>query len=143
MPVSSSRLSYSDCEALFEKALDDAKGARYQVADGDFGKNQYFRMRMHQFRALDRQDNKTIHEIGEKLHGRSVYDVLIVQLKQDVEGKWWTYVVHTEIDPAEIEVLSEIEGEFTVIEKVEYQQATPQQLAPILRITDQTIKRRV
>lgn len=107
MPVSSSLLSYSDCTALFDKALEDPKGARYQVADGDLGKSRYFAMRMHQARSLDRKENKGIYEPGDKLYGRSLYDPLIVQLKQDTEGKWWVYVVHTEIDEAEIESLSE------------------------------------
>lgn len=110
MPVSNSRLSYGDCFALFERALADPKGARYQCPPGDFGQNQYFRMRMHQARSLDRIDNKTMYEIGDPLYGRSVYDVLIVQLKEDTEGKWWTYVSHTGIDEGAIESLSEIEG---------------------------------
>lgn len=110
MPVSSSRLSYSDCFTLFDKALDDAKGARYQVADGEHGKNQYFRMRMHQARSLDRQDNKMMLPPDDPLYGRSVYDALIIQLKEDTLGGWWVYVTHTEINPEEIEALSEIEG---------------------------------
>jgi hypothetical protein len=114
MPVSSSRLSYSDCETLFEKALADPKGARYQViADGipgDYGKTRYFVMRMHQFRSLDRKDNRTMFEPGDPMYGRSVYDPMIVQMKIDSEGKYWVYVVHTEIDPNEIESLSELEA---------------------------------
>lgn len=108
MPVSSSILSYADCKSLFERALDDPKGARYQVANGVYGKNKYFVMRMHQYRDLDRKENRSLYEPGHLLHGRSVYDVLICQLKEDTEGKWWTYVSHTELDDAEIESLSEI-----------------------------------
>lgn len=108
MPVSKSRLSYDDCFSLFEKALEDSKGARYQVPGGLHGKNQYFIMRMHQARWLDREENASIHEKGHPLHGRSIYDRLICQLKEDTEGGWWVYVSHTEIDPGEIEALSEI-----------------------------------
>lgn len=115
MPVSSSRLSYSDCETLFEKALADLKGCRYQVIvdglEGDFGKTKYFVMRMHQFRALDRQDNRVIFNPGDPMYGRSVYDSMIVRIKADTEGKFWVYVVHTEIAESEIESLSELEQE--------------------------------
>lgn len=109
MPVSSSRLSYSDCEVLFEKALADTKGARYQVAFGDYGQTRYFVMRMHQFRAIDRQDNRSMFEKGDPLYGRSIYDPLVVQIKKDVDGLYWCYVVHTEINEGEIEPLSETE----------------------------------
>lgn len=111
MPVSSSRLSYDDCFTLFDKALADTKGARYQVSGGDYGKNQYFRMRMHQARALDRADNKLLFNLGDPLFGRSVYDTLVIQLREDTEHKWWVYVTHTEIDAAEIESLSELEAQ--------------------------------
>lgn len=110
MPVSSSRLSYDDCFTLFEKALDDTKGARYQIPGGEYGATQYFRMRMHQARALDRRDNKDTYEKGHNLYGRSIYDTLVIQLKQDDEGLWWVYVSHTEIPDGEIELLSELEG---------------------------------
>ncbi len=110
MPVSESRLSYTDCFTLFERALADPKGARYQVGDGEHGKNQYFVMRMHQARALDRKDNRAIYEPGEPLYGRSVFDVLVCQLKQDSEEKWWVYVSHTELDESQIEPLSELEA---------------------------------
>ena len=110
MPVSDSRLSYSDCFALFDKALDDKRGARYQVPPGDHGTNQYFVMRMHQARSIDRKDNKIIYAPGDPLYGRSVYDVLICQLKKDIEGLWWVYVSHTELEPSDIESLSELEA---------------------------------
>jgi len=110
MPVSNSRLSYSDCFTLFDKALEDTKGARYQVANGDYGKTKYFIMRMHQARALDRKDNKDLHEPGHPMHGHSIYDTLVCQLKEDSEHKWWVYVSHTEISEAEVESLSEIEA---------------------------------
>lgn len=112
MPVSNSRLSYSDCFTLFDKALEDSKGARYQVNGGtNYGDSWQFRLRMHNARQIDRKDNKDIYpDPGERLHGRSLFDPLIIQIKQDVEGLWWIYVVHTEIDGSEIESLSELEA---------------------------------
>lgn len=112
MPVSNSRLSYNDCFTLFEKALEDKKGARFQVNDGlHRGDSWQFRLRMHQARQIDRNDNKALHpDPGMPLHGRSEFDPLMIQIKQDTEMKWWVYVVHTEIDPEQIETLSELEG---------------------------------
>lgn len=146
MPVSNSRLSYADCFTLFDKALDDTKGARYQVGNGEEGANRYFVMRMHQARSLDRQDNKILHSLGDHLYGRSVYDPLICQLKQDTKGGWWVYVTHTEIDEALIESLSEvplIEGDYTVVEQIEYSKEPALATDTQLLITDQTIRRRV
>lgn len=112
MPVSNSRLSYSDCFTLFEKALEDAKGARYQVSGGESRSDAwYFRLRMHNARQIDRKDNKELFELGDPLYGRSIYDPLLIQIKQDVEEKWWIYVVHTEIDGDQIESLSELEAQ--------------------------------
>lgn len=113
MPVSSSRLSYSDCFTLFDKALADAKGARFQVNGGDnYGDAYHFRLRMHQARSIDRKDNRSLYpDPHSPLHGRSEFDVLVIQIKgPDTEGKWWIYVKHTEINVDDIESLSEMEG---------------------------------
>lgn len=112
MPVSNSRLSYSDCFTLFDKALDDSKGARYQVNGGlTRGDAWQFRLRMHNARQIDRKDNRELFELGDPLYGRSIYDPLLIQIKQDVEEKWWIYVIHTEIDEGQIESLSELEAQ--------------------------------
>lgn len=110
MPVSNSRLSYSDCFTLFDKALDDTKGARFQVNGGtSHGDSWQFRLRMHQARAIDRKDNRELYKLGDPLYGHSVYDPLIIQIKKDTEGLYWIYVKHTEIDATQIEALSEME----------------------------------
>lgn len=114
MPVSNSRLSYSDCFTLFDKALADTKGARFQVNGGDlYGDAYHFRLRMHQARAIDRKDNQAMYpDPGHPLHGRSELDPLVIQIKgPDTEGKWWIYVKHTKIDVDDIESLSELEAE--------------------------------
>lgn len=117
MPVSSSRLSYSDCFTLFDKAYNDTKGCRFQVkpsgADGrNYGDCYHFRLRMHQARAIDRKDNRALYpDPSEPLHGRSIYDSLVIQIKgPDSEGMHWIYVSHTEIDVNDIESLSELEA---------------------------------
>lgn len=112
MPVSNSRLSYSDCFTLFDKALESKKGARYQVNNGvNHGDSWQFRLRMHQARAIDRKDNRELYSLGDPLYGHSVYDPLIIQIKVDTEGKYWIYVKHTEIDVTEIEDLDDVEAE--------------------------------
>lgn len=115
MPVSSSRLSYSDCFTLFDKALEDSTGARFQPkaskGEDNFGDCYYFRLRMHQARAIDRKDNAKLFEVGHPMHGHSVYDPMITQIKgPDPDGKFWIYVKHTEINVEDIELLSELEA---------------------------------
>lgn len=117
MPVSSSRLSYSDCFTLFEKALEDTKGARFQPKSsktdvpGNYGDCYHFRLRMHQARAIDRKDNREIFDPGDPLYGRSLLDPLVIQIKgPDSDGMHWIYVTHTEINIDDIESLSELEA---------------------------------
>lgn len=149
MPVSSSRLSYSDCFTLFEKALDDAKGSRFQPkassGTNNYGDCYHFRLRMHQARAIDRKDNRELFEKGDPLFGRSVYDPLKIQIKgPDTEGMHWIYVIHTEIDVNDIESLSELEAEYYELPQVENQTIlTLEPAQDVLQITDQSIRRRV
>lgn len=118
MPVSNSRLSYSDCFTLFERAHADPKGARFQPkpskTNDNYGDCYHFRLRMHQARAIDRRDNKSLFadEPGAPLYGRSILDPLIIQIKgPDSEGLHWIYVTHTNIDVDDIESLSELEAD--------------------------------
>lgn len=118
MPVSNSRLSYSDCFTLFEKALEDPKGVRFQPkpskTNDNYGDCYHFRLRMHQARAIDRKDNKSLHsdDPGAPLYGRSILDPLVIQIKgPDSDGLHWIYVSHTEINVDDIESLSELEAE--------------------------------
>ena len=102
---------------MFDEALAGKHGARCIV--GSYTKANFFRMRMHQARAIDRKDNMELYpDPGEALHGRSLYDQLMLQLREDVEGHWWVYAVKTELDPGRIERL---DGD-AAIELIDYKE---------------------
>lgn len=80
MSNSSSTMAYPDVKKVFEDALTSSKGVRLMFKD----KPSAFRFlsRCNSFRLLDRKENaKIFPEPAHTLHGRSVYDVLV--LKQD------------------------------------------------------------
>ena len=108
MPMSDSRFAYQDCFAVYERAMTDPQGAR--LALGTWDRANYFRMRMHKARVIDRRDNAEAYEEGEPMHGRSEYDVFSLSIKEDVEGEFWLYLSkNTENNiSADIEMLSEI-----------------------------------
>mgnify|MGYP001604604296 CR=1 FL=1 len=104
MATSQSRLSYSDCYEVLDKAIANQKGIRVQV--DDFGAGNNYRLRLHQARAIDRKDNRETFPEGHKLHGRSVYDQLVVRIKE-IKGKWWMYLERFSTANLNIEPLGE------------------------------------
>lgn len=105
MAISNSRLSYEDCYKVMDQALDDEIGARVKLANHDDAV--FFRMRMHQARAIDRKDNKVLYNEGDPLYGRSPYDQLVIRIKE-LEDAVWVYAERVKM-PEEIEPLSEVE----------------------------------
>ncbi len=105
MTAPTTRLSYSDAYDAFDRAKDDPKGIRLRF--DNLAAAQTFRSRLHNARSNDRRDNTTIYELGDPLYGRSVYDTLIVRIKEDVEKKFWVYIEHTSIDKMVVESLSD------------------------------------
>lgn len=104
MTISDSRFAYSDCFEAWEKALNDEVGVRIPVKDIDAA--YHLRMRLHQARKIERRENKdTYPDAGHHMHGKSVYDTLIVQIKND-EGVW-IHIVRGGINVDEIQPLSE------------------------------------
>lgn len=108
MSISTSRGSYKDCFDVWKAALDDAEGARVKMTDFDAAN--HFRMRMHTARAIDRRDNKEIYEQGDKMHGASIYDPLVVRIKNE-EGEFYVYVEHVGNSLGKIERLSSKEDD--------------------------------
>lgn len=109
MPTSSSRLSYPDCEAFFDKALDDNVGARLPF--NTRGDAYQFRVRCHQFRQICREDNRRIHDRNDALYGRSVYDPITLSiLPTEDNSEWFVYARRCTLNESEIESLSELEG---------------------------------
>jgi hypothetical protein len=108
MALSSSRLAYKDCEEFLELALDAPNGKR--IAFTTSADAEYWRMRCNQFRSIDRQDNKSIHEIGMPLHGKSVYDEITMTLKHSPDGLFWVYAQVRKLNPEAVEDIPNDEG---------------------------------
>lgn len=79
MTASNSRLSYTDCFELLDKALEEEEGIRIRVKD--FGDARNLQMRIHKARVIERGENAATYPEGAPLHGRSVYDELKVQIR--------------------------------------------------------------
>ena len=105
MTAPTTRLSYGAEFDAFERARDDAKGIRLRCDDHSAA--QTLRSRLHNARKVDRVDNTHICEPTDPLYGRSVYDPLIVRIRQDTEGCYWVYIEHTSIDKMVVESLSD------------------------------------
>lgn len=86
MAVSTSRIAFSDCFDLMEKAITDEKGIRVKFASYDDAFN--FRLRIHKARQIDRIDNQESYPEGHQLHGRSVYDELTCKIRSFNGGAW-------------------------------------------------------
>ena len=98
--------SYDDCRDIFERATLDPKGARAKA--GDHSAAISLRTRLHYYRTLDRQANAGIYDPGHPMHGRSLYDSLLVELIRDEDGDWWTYVTPRRDKILALEGLSEV-----------------------------------
>lgn len=80
---SGSILSYPDIRQVMDRALDSEKGVRLSF-DNDTAAR-LFTLRCNTFRGLDRKENKKIYlEPTHTMHGRSVYDTLMVSRKGSV-----------------------------------------------------------
>jgi len=104
MAVSTSRLAFSDCFTLLERAINDEKGIRVKFATYDDAFN--FRLRIHKARQIDRQDNLESYAEGHILYGRSVYDELTCKIRL-FNGGAWLRIERLTAREFEIESLSE------------------------------------
>ena len=110
MTVSNSRLAYGDCFDLLDKAIADNKGIR--VRFDEWKQANYYRMRLHTARAIDRKDNARTFTEDQPMHGRSIYDTIVGRIKEDGDGFFWLYLekVENNID-GPVESLSELGDE--------------------------------
>ncbi len=115
MSLPTSLLAYIDCTELLDKALEDPRGIRYQLATYD--EAWQMQTRIHYCRRLHRDENKAIYDEGHQLHGRSLYDPIVVRIR-NIEGVFYVYLEQRKIR-GKVENLSEINGEFTEVVKVE------------------------
>lgn len=105
MSISTSRGSYKDCFDVWQAALDDEQGARVKMADFDAAV--HFRMRLHTARAIDRRDNAAIYPVGDQMHGTSVYDGLIIRIK-NINDEIYVYAEQLAIEAGALEPLSQV-----------------------------------
>lgn len=111
MTTSTSRLAFTDCEDIFQKAMEDSVGIRVMFETE--GKARHFIGRMHRFRELDRQDNAANYEKGSPMHGKSTYDQCVVRLPRketfaNGDVGWWVHIEKMTIENMIIESLSEL-----------------------------------
>ena len=108
MTLPTSLLSYQDCTELLDSAIADDFGIRYKVADYDEAMHE--QSRIHMCRKLHREANKTIYEEGDPLYGRSIYDAIVVRIK-NLDGKFFLYLERNDKVRGTIEPLSTLEPE--------------------------------
>jgi hypothetical protein len=108
MVTSTSRLAYSDCFDLMDKAIADPKGIKVRFARQEDA--WHFRIRLHTARKIDRIDNKEVYDHGHHMHGRSVYDQLTMRIRKADHGVWLR-LERIDARVFEIESLNEPEAE--------------------------------
>jgi hypothetical protein len=127
-----------------EKAIEDQKGIRVKFATEQDA--WLYRLRLHNARKIDRKENEEIYEKGHAMHGRSVYDALIMRLRQasnNGKGAWWLRIEKISIDDLEIESLSEEAAELLGDEMEPPRAPIPQDIPPIIKVQPLPFKRRL
>ena len=95
MALSNSRLAYADCYAIFDRAVEDAIGARAKCESEKDAI--YLRMRLHTARKISRKENAETYSEGHPLHGRSAYDKFACRVRE-VNSEWYVYVERHQSD---------------------------------------------
>lgn len=90
MSANASLYAYEDCYELLDRALEATTGVRAKARDQ--GEAYQFKTRLHQARKLSRLQAMQVHpDPSHPEHGKSVYDDLVVSLKQE-GNDWWIYI---------------------------------------------------
>lgn len=106
MPTSNSRLAFGDCYEILNMAMDDDQGARVKVPS--LGDATHLRTRLHTARRIDREENaKTYEDKEHPMHGRSMYDKIVVRIKQ-LNGSVYLYLEKIASLTDDAEPLSEV-----------------------------------
>ena len=137
-------MAYKDCYDAMERALESSKGIRMRFPDE--GKATYYRMRCHNARAIRRAENAKTYERGHPMHGTSIFDILVLQIRYDAEGNSWIYFIKNEFKPELVEDLSELDDEPITVPYTEVRQieGPKDELAPELtEVVKSVMKRRV
>lgn len=97
MPLSNSIMAYEDIKAYFEKALTSEKGL--MLTFNTKGMAVHFRQRGYKFRALDRIRNTELYPEGDTMYGKSPYDILKIDLVENI-----AYIKRYDVADLSIEV---------------------------------------
>ena len=108
MSLPNSLLSYQDCLDVFERAVETPEGIRVRFSSSDDAT--HFRMRLHQCRRLQREQNAETYEEGHPMCGKSLFDGLTCTLRNLKSGSY-VYLRHMTIHEAQIESLAEVTDE--------------------------------
>ena len=139
MSLPTSLLSYTDCLDVFDKAVEDEVGVRVPFRTID--EATHFKMRLHMARKLTREDNTRLHQPGDLMYGKSVYDKIKVTTRTLKSGVY-VYLKQTKIDPGVIESLADLEDEPNVFIAPAPGGPAPERRIPLDQVVEQ-IKRRV
>lgn len=108
MTLPDSLLAYDKETDLFDKAIEDGLGIRIRVKSTDEAMT--LRARLHQARVLDRKQNKRLYEAGHRMHGHSIYDPFICQIRADGD-KTYLYITKVSVSEDRVEGLSGVEDD--------------------------------
>jgi len=85
MPPNNSVLAYRDLQEVADRAIANGRGVR--VSCSTLGEAHVLRARLYKMRDLDRREPRKVYDPEHALHGRSVYDPLILTPSQDEKGQ--------------------------------------------------------
>lgn len=108
MSLPTSLLAYADCIEAFDKCLEAASGM-IRLKMPDYGAANFFRMRLHNARSLDRRRNREIYSAqpDHPMFGCSPYDPITAKVRH-TDDSWWVYLKKISIDGIVIEEVTEL-----------------------------------
>lgn len=104
MSLSDAKWAYKDCYDLMDKALKAERGIRVHLAD--YNSANYFRMRVHKARAVDRMEMRKAYLPEDPKYGCSEYDTLVCLLRVE-DGEHYAYIQKGGIEILGIEEITE------------------------------------
>lgn len=108
MSLSTSRIAYTDCYTILDRAIGDPRGVRLRM--DSLNSAIHLRMRLHQARKINRDDNAMTYseQRDHPMFACSIYDPLAIRILA-VGDQHYLYLEPYTIDEAIIEPLSEVE----------------------------------
>lgn len=99
MPPNNSAIAYRDLQEVADRAIANGRGVR--VSCSTLGEAHVLRSRLYKMRDLDRKSNRKIYAEDHELHGRSVYDPLLLTPMQDEKGQIFLVVEVSSVERLE------------------------------------------